>query len=191
MSWIDIECAQIPVWENTISWLYLDSDDPPNATTAQGLLVPDLRRSVLLPWRTASGVVATNAAISADWARVTAMPGGHDAEFYQSPTGLMLLPDDIATLTRNFVTGLYPQILSLFPSFDAYPESAQVGIADMAYNPGVPRLRETYPQFCSAVKAQDWKTAAEQCGRNTWMKAFAARNAWTALQFTKAAQEVA
>jgi hypothetical protein len=191
MNWIDIECAQIPVWENTIPYLYLDSDTPPNATTAQGLLVPTLTASVLLPWKNSRGIVATNAAIAADWNRVKAMPGGHDAEFYQSPTGLMLLPDDIATLTRNFVTGLYPQILSLFPSFDTYPESAQVGIADMAYNPGVGRLRATYPQFCAAVKDQDWKTAAAQCGRNTWMKAFAARDAWTALQFTKAAQEVA
>lgn len=190
MSWIDIECAQIPVWENTIPYLYLDSDVPPNATTAQGLLVPNLTASVLLPWRTSKGIVATNAAISSDWKRVKAMPGGHNAEFYESPTGLVLLPDDITVLTRNFVAALYPEILSLFPSFDAYPESAQVGMADMAYNPGIGRLRSTYPQFCAAVKDQDWKTAAEQCGRNTWMLAFAARNSWCALQFKQAAQEV-
>lgn len=191
MSWIDIECAQIPVWENTIPWLYLDNAADPNATTAQGYLVANLQASLALPWKNQDGTAASVEAITADWNRVKAMAGGYTAEHYKAPTSLLLDEAEIQSITRNFVEALHKPILSLFPAFDSFPEPAQVGISDLAYNPGIGKLRSGYPQFCIAVKAQDWTTAAAQSARNSWMPAFKLRNEWTAAQFTQAAQEAA
>jgi GH24 family phage-related lysozyme (muramidase) len=188
MDWITEECQVVPRWEGNIDYLYLDSDDPPNATTGQGHLVASVQKSVLLPWRTASGVVATNAAICADWARVVAMPGGHAAGFYKSPDGLTLLQSDIDALTLQSVTAMSTPLHTLFPKFDLFPLPAQVAIADMVYGLGIGKLQRSYPKFCAAVNTQDWAIAAVQSGRNVAMPAFAPRNSWTSQQFLAAAQ---
>jgi len=191
MSWVDLECAQIPVWENTIPWLYLDNAADPNATTAQGYLVPNLQASLALPWKNQDSTAASVEAITSDWNRVKAMSGGYTAEHYKAPTSLLLEEAEIESITRNFVEALYKPILSLFPAFDSFPESAQVRVSDMFYNPGIGKLKSGYPKFCKAVLAQDWNTAAEQSARNSWMLAFKLRNEWTAAGFVQAAQETA
>lgn len=185
MTWIDEECAKLPTWEDTIPWLYLDNARKPNATTAQGFLVASLAESLKLPWETPTGGVATTAEVTADWERVTGMQGGLAATAYKTAASLLLDEAEIEVLTRSFVESLYGPIKALFPGFDSFPSTAQVATADMFYNPGAGRLRSGYPEFCAAGRASppDFKAMAAQCARNSWMPAFAKRNAWTAQQF--------
>lgn len=187
MDWITAECQVVPRWEGNIDYLYLDSDDPPNATTGQGHLIASLTASLALPWKKPDGTVASTADITADWTRIMAMPGGHVAAFYKSPDGLTLLQSDIDALTVQSVTAMNAPLRILFPAFDSFPLPAQTAIVDMVYGLGIGKLQRSYPKFCAAVNAQDWAIAAVQCGRNVSMAAFVPRNQWTSQQFLAAA----
>ena len=48
---------------------------------------------------------------------------------------------------------------------ERYPEAAQIGIVDLAYNMGVARLNKGFISFKPAVIAGDWVRAAAECRR--------------------------
>lgn len=186
LTYIEIECNQIAVWEGNEPFLYLDSDNPPNATTGQGYLVANLAVSKTLPWKTPTGSAATSSQIASDWARVFSLPGDHEALYYKSASGLVLLQSDINAITLEQVTVVDNALRKAFAHYDNFPTSAKVGLLDMGYNLGVEKLLDTYPEFCIAVRSQNWAAAAKECIRNANMKAFEARNSWTVTQFIQA-----
>jgi hypothetical protein len=200
VTYIDAECIQIPVWEDNENFLYLDSDDPPNATTGQGHLVVNLHDSQQLPWYMPDGTPATSDQIADDWQRVKAMPGDRDAQFYKSPTGLHLLQFDIDALTRTSVQALDEPLHVLYPAFDSFPQCAQVGIADMAYGLGIGEPVTTerpatglhdYPAFNAAANSipPNFVRMAQECYRDRNNPAFSKRNSWTVAQFIQASKE--
>jgi hypothetical protein len=188
MSYIDTytQLVGTPAFENTIPWLYLDSDAPPNATTACGLLVAGLGASQALPWCNPDWTPADEAAIAADWHRVTMLPGSKVAGFYHSAQGLQLSQVDILNITRAKVVQCDTELAASYSAYDFFPDCVKIALLDMVWNLGISKLRSTYPHFNVAVSAQDWKTAAAQCGRNVNVPAFAPRNAWTVAQFNQA-----
>lgn len=186
--WVQAVCAKVPTWEGNTSWLYLDNAKVPNATTGQGYLVVNRQASLLLPWLNPDGSVSSASNITADWIRVTALPGGKLASYYKSPVGLYLTQESIDALTSAAVESTVGPLHTLFPDFDSYPLSAQTAVGDMSYNLGVSRLRNQYPHFCAAVTAQDWKAAALQSGRNVSQSAFNDRNLWVAGLLNQAIQ---
>jgi hypothetical protein len=188
MSYIDTytQLVGTPSFENTIPWLYLDSDAPPNATTACGLLVASLGASQALPWCNADWTLADEAAIATDWHRVTALPGGKVAGFYHSAQGLQLSQGDVLNITRAHVVQCDTELASFYSDYDTFPDCVKIALLDMTWNLGIEKLKETYPHFNAAVNAQDWATAAAQSGRNVHVPAFAPRNAWTVAQFNQA-----
>lgn len=189
MSYIDTECAQIPVWENNISWLYLDSDNPPNATTGQGYLVPTLAASHALPWYGTSGSNSTPEAIEAEWTRVNRLGSGMVARHYYASDSPTLKQEDINSLTRNKVVAFDADLRRDFVGYDTFPDSVKVALLDMEYGLGDAKLRGSYPRFDAAIEARDWKTAAQECGRDTHLASFNERNSWTAGLFLQAARE--
>ena len=52
-----------------------------------------------------------------------------------------------------------------FPEFDTYPETAKIGLLDMAYTLGVEGTKNEYPKFTLAVRHRDWNLAADQSDR--------------------------
>ena len=72
-----------------------------------------------------------------------------------------------------------------FPEFDSYPETAKMGLLDLAYNAGPRRTRDEYKRTTAAVRRRNWKQAGieQRDGR----KAFRANiaQAW----FNQAAQK--
>jgi hypothetical protein len=52
-----------------------------------------------------------------------------------------------------------------FPEFDSYPETAKLGLLDMAYNLGVDGTTTKYPDFTLAVRHRDWNLAARESDR--------------------------
>lgn len=198
-AWVQAVCAKVPEWEGNIPWLYLDNARTPNATTGQGYLVSSRQASLMLPWLHADGTPAGPSDITEDWLRVTALPGGKVSGYYQSPTGLLLSQDSINAMTSSKVEALVGPLHELYPAFDSFPLSAQTAIGDMGYGLGVGRPAigdeeatglHDYMHFNMAVNSNppDWKTAAQESGRNTWMASFKLRNEWTAQLFLQAAQ---
>ena len=181
MNYIDqsVSLLQSPAFEGTVSWLYLDTHVPPNATTACGLLVENLACSQALPWYLPDWTAASESDIAADWARVTGMPGGKVAGFYHSATGLALSLGDIAALTRKKVVENDSALAQFYAGYDAFPTPVKLALLDMAYNLGVEPLEHTYPKFNAAINARQWSAAAAECGRNVQDAAFADRTAWT------------
>lgn len=52
-----------------------------------------------------------------------------------------------------------------FPEFDSYPETAKLGLLDMAYTLGVEGTKTGYPDFTTAVRHRDWNMAAKESDR--------------------------
>lgn len=54
-----------------------------------------------------------------------------------------------------------------FPDFASYPETAKMGLLDMAYTLGVVGTKSGYPDFTNAVRKRNWKLAATESFRPT------------------------
>ena len=52
-----------------------------------------------------------------------------------------------------------------FPEFDTYPETAKMGLLDMAYTTGVEGIKNKFPNLTLAVRYRDWNFAADQSNR--------------------------
>lgn len=188
MSYIDDELAILPRWEARIPYLYRDSKG--NATTAIGLMLPNLGASLALPWKNADWTNADEAQVAGDWGRVMALPADRVAGFYHSAVGLQLQQSDIDSLTKAKLMEFDADLRKDFPGYDAFPESVKTRLLDMEWNLGDAKLRGGYPHFDAAVDARNWSAAALECGRDSSDPAFAARNAWTAAGFEQAAKLV-
>jgi len=187
MALVDDYVAQLPIWESTKNYLYLDTATPPNPTTAMGYLVASLAAMLAMPWLTATSQLADQTAVVQEWNRIRALPGGMVASRYYSPNGLHLSDTFISTLTRRLVLACIADLRNDFPSFDTMPSSCQMGVLDMRWNLGNKRLLGEYPHFDNAVRVGVWKAAAAECARNVKDPAFAKRNAWVAGLFEAAA----
>ncbi len=53
-----------------------------------------------------------------------------------------------------------------FPEFDTYPETAKMGLLDMAYTLGVEGIKNKFPNFTLAVRHRDWNFSADQSDRS-------------------------
>lgn len=195
MSYLDDELAILPQWEGRCSWLYLDSDNPPNATTMIGYLVESLAESQKLPWKRPDGSPASSGDIAADWERVTAMRGNMAAPAYKSPNGLTLQDADIDAFTLAKLQVFDADLRADFPGYDSAPDCAKTRLLDMEWGLGDTKLRGSYPHFDAAVDAalagnkSAWLTAASECARNASNPAFAKRNNWTKQGFEQAASQ--
>ena len=53
----------------------------------------------------------------------------------------------------------------VFPDFDSYPESVQIGLVDMVFNLGAGGVQTKFTNFSEAVKAKNWSEVAKQSNR--------------------------
>ena len=171
-------------FEGESATMYLDTKG--NVTVARGLLLATTQAACVLPFLDRYGNAATPAKIVADWNMVKLMKPGSAAHFYAFPGTSALAEASIVSLTRAKVMQFDRELAAWFYGYGAFPDGVKMALLDMAYNLGTAALRETYLLFGAAVNAQDWLTAAAQCGRDSGDPAFAARNAWTKLQFMNA-----
>jgi hypothetical protein len=180
--------AIVPRWEGRTAYLYQDSEG--NATCAEGLEVLNLTASQALPWLNMLGQTATAAEITSDWERVMSQPKGMTCTAYQNAqTELRLDESEIDRLTLTAVDAVYDQLLIRWPALPTYPEPGQLGLMDLGYNLGVPRLLREYPTLCGGMDSHggpQWSVVAAQCGRDASINSFKVRNAWTVAQFNQA-----
>jgi hypothetical protein len=190
--------AELERFEGREPFIYNDSASPPNRTIGVGCLLKDATVASQLPFQNVTaGRLATPAEITADFARVAAMPGALPARSYQARPGtpVLELSDDAVTalgvskLRDQFLPGLR----DLCPGFDDFPLSAQSVLIDMAWNLGLGTAATAshrasglhgFPSLIAACNAGDWATAAKQSHVATSRDE---RNAWRAAQLLAAA----
>jgi hypothetical protein len=183
--------AVAPRFEGDFPFMYLDTAGL--ITWGIGEMSPTAADATRVPWRhVATQAIATAAEVAAEFARVKAMKPGMLAKEYFSEHSLMLHPGDIDASFRNKCDGYIAQLRRILPAFDSYPVSKQLRFLDMVFNlgAGLPPsgdfhgsgLQE-YSHLITAALACNWKVCATECGRNTHLRAFDARNEWTSQGF--------
>lgn len=171
-----------PDREGCTTWLYCDVRGYP--TIGIGNLVASPAAAIALPFRDTFGATPTEDDKREAWKTVVgAFDKSHSAAFYKHLTTLRLTDDFVyqlaaTRLERDFLPG----IRKLCHDFDAWPETAQRAIVDMAYNLGVHGLSH-FVNLLGACQAQDWAAAAHECHRSTCRDS---RNAWTMTMFIDA-----
>lgn len=187
MDYLDEAVSQIENFEGRIPWMYLDSEG--NVTAGVGILIPNQFAAVSMHFQVDS-VAATVEEIGDDYERVKVMPIGFAAAHYRCPTSPLLPDSEMDALLRTFVVHVNQSLPAVYPKYSSWPVAAKLGILDMAYNLGIPKLRNKYPAFNRGANADppNWHTAALNCGRNTSNPAFNERNRWARNQFESCIQ---
>jgi GH24 family phage-related lysozyme (muramidase) len=177
--------SHIKKWEGVVTFMYLDTHEPPLVTVGCGNMLPNVAAAKALPFvNTRTNAPATAEEVEAAWAAVTSMPGGQQAKKYKQKVSIEI-PEAkakelaIARLKREFV----PQLRKLFQGFDRLPLPAREALVDMAYNGGVGRAEKTvkgkfykatglyaYRNPRAAVEDGDWERAARSCGSKSSRK---------------------
>lgn len=168
-------------WEGSVAWMYLDTATPPNVTTGCGLLLATAAAACALPFKTPTGEPASIEQITEDFNCVRAQQGGRLASSYRSASSPLLAATDIQNLTREHILKADENLAGDFPGYAGYPDNAKLGLLDMAFNLGFAGLTKKFPNFCAAVREQNWAAAAAECRRGGISEE---RNQWTAALFS-------
>jgi GH24 family phage-related lysozyme (muramidase) len=111
-----------------------------------------------------SGRPASAAEIAGDFEKVAAAPLGLIATHYEPLTGCRLSDDSLTNLATADIERFEAALTKTFPQWASYPEPAQEGVFDMAFNLGIAGLHK-FPKFLSAVGSRNWEIAAAECHR--------------------------
>jgi hypothetical protein len=97
------------------------------------------------------------------------------AEGFKPLTHIILRADEIERVFKEDVEQKIDEIghTEEFKDFNSFPQTAKLGLLDIAFNTGVARILEFkekgsdygFPIFTDAVTRRDWSTAAKQSGR--------------------------
>lgn len=151
-------------FEGNIPYMYQDSAG--NVTTGVGRLLATAATVLPLPYtHNNDGQPASDAEKQSEWTRINNAEGGHIASFYQQFTTMSLAQSVIDSLATSDLENSQTQLRGQFASYDSFPDTAKAGLIDMAFNLGIDKLINAFPNFCAAVRARDWNTAAAQCHR--------------------------
>ncbi len=150
--------------EGSIPHMYLDTRS--NVTVGVGQLLATVAAAQELPFvQRDTAQAATPQDIEADFNEVKNQPTGKMAQSYKSATKLDLPANEIDALLQRRIDGFEAELRGQFSEYDSYPEDAQLGVLDMAFNLGTNGLVTKFPTFTKAARAQDWATCANQCHR--------------------------
>jgi GH24 family phage-related lysozyme (muramidase) len=176
-TYLDQSLAKLEWFEGSIPWMYLDTRG--NVTVGVGLMLPDVAAAQKLPF-VMDTQPATEGEITAEFARVAAMPMGRPALFYRHDNAPELPRTEIDSLLRTVLLGFETELRVALPGYDGFADSVKLALLDMAYNLGPASLLHGYPNLIRAVNAGNWAQAAAQCFRHG---PGAARNQWTQQMF--------
>jgi GH24 family phage-related lysozyme (muramidase) len=135
------------------------------ATTGVGNLVPDLFTSLQLPWKHADGTPATPEEIEEAWFSIqkNMEAAKKGAAYACTLTDLRLTEEDVEVLVAWRLEQMAEHLVKRFPDFPDWPADAQLATLSMAWAMG-PGFK--FPKFEAAVKAYDFRAAAEESAIN-------------------------
>jgi GH24 family phage-related lysozyme (muramidase) len=89
------------------------------------------------------------------------------AHSFAKAATLKLDETQIKRLLEADINDFLAQLRRKFPTFDSFPETAQLALLDMAFNLGTTKFLGTYPTLINAVLQEkpNWEVAAAQCHR--------------------------
>ena len=85
------------------------------------------------------------------------------------PVGRSVSEDRVNTQFQSDVQLVLKDCVTVFPNFDALPETAQLVIANMMFNMGRPRF-SGFKKFIAGVNANDWMEAGRQMEDSRWYR---------------------
>ena len=85
------------------------------------------------------------------------------------PLGTPITEDRVREAFENDVDRVRMDCLKLYPNFTSLPDDAQLIIANMMFNMGLPRLSQ-FKKMKAAVDAGDWDEAANQMEDSRWYR---------------------
>ena len=176
-SYLEQSLKQLELFEGSIPWMYRDTVG--KVTVGVGLMLPDAAAAIKLGFELA-GRAATPDEISAEFARVDALPMGRPALFYRGNNQPELPQSVIDSLLLSVLTGFEGELRNRLKDYDTLPDPVKMALLDMAYNLGPAGLLNGYPRMIAAVEANNWAHAAANCER---IGPGAARNQWTRQMF--------
>lgn len=159
----------IKAGEGSIPHMYLDTVG--KVTIGVGNMLRDAKAATALPFIVAeSGEAASKQAIVAEYNLVAAQEPGLVAHRYRKYTKLILEEDAINALLDKRLGQFRRTLQKDFEGFDDFPENAQLGLIDMAFNLGNQGLIAKFPSFTRAARKKDWKKCAMECRRKQIQK---------------------
>jgi GH24 family phage-related lysozyme (muramidase) len=151
--------------EGSVSNMYLDTVG--RVTVGVGHMIPSEQAAQTIDFvDRQSQRKASPQEIADEYNNLSRQQSGMLASRYQQFTKLELPAATIQELLGTDIENMENGVRSAFRDYDAYPEPAQDGILDMAFNVGVSGLVKHFPTFKAAAEGQDWNTCAMQCHRN-------------------------
>lgn len=150
--------------EGVVPWMYLCIHGKVTAGVGHMFSTPASARAA--GWQRAN-VLVSYAEIDQAWNRVKAAPFGikHPAKFYEPLTTIRLSPQAVDGLLHADLVSFERALSDMLPHWDRYPNSAQLGLLDMAFALGPTGFRTGYPKCFAAARAGDWATCANECQR--------------------------
>ena len=91
-----------------------------------------------------------------------------DPEFGQ-PLGTPVSEERVREVFEKDVDRVRLDCLKLYPAFNDLPEDAQLVIANMMFNMGLPRLSK-FKKMKAAVDDRDWESAANEMESSRWYR---------------------
>ncbi len=129
------------------------------------------------------GTVASSAAITADFKRVSGMVEGRSAVFYRSTSSPVIAAETIDASLLATLKEFEVSLRDALHGYDTFPAAVKLALLDMTYNLGPAGLLAGYPRMLAAVEQGHWALAATECLRHG---PSALRNSWTRDQFLAA-----
>lgn len=159
--------------EGRVFHMYIDTLG--YVTTGVGNLIDSPAAALALPWKRADGSLASADEVTAAWYAVDgartqpkgirqdgsiAMQGGNSGAM-KSLTSLRLAAEDVDALVLRTLHNFEDTLRRSFPSYDAWPADAQLGLMSMAWGLGA-NFAHGWPHFTAAANRGDFRTAAEE-----------------------------
>lgn len=150
--------------EGCITHMYLDTAG--KVTIGVGNMLPTAEAATEHPFvREDSGEPATIAEVTDEFNLLNQQEKGRLAENYKQYTKLILTDQYIDELLDGRIEEFEQQLKRDFTNFDNYPEPAQQGLVDMAFNLGNKGLIDKFPTFTKAAREEDWSACQQECRR--------------------------
>lgn len=134
-------------------------------TTGVGNLIDPMPAALTLPWQRFSAdgpVPATKQEITDEWARVKAEYAQRksNVNFWSQGAKLSLSNQAVNDLLLHKADQNDAELTKRFPDFQSWPADAQLATHSMTWAMG---SAFNFPMWEKAVRAGDWKTAAQEC----------------------------
>ena len=155
--------------EDFIPYMYKDIAEFVTVGIGHLLKNPDMAKLIPFVERGTNKEAHDNHKINAfNKVKNSPISGQAGASAFKPLTNIVISEADAISLAERDM-GQFIQILRSemnFPEFDTYPETAKIGLLDMAYTLGVEGTKNEYPKFTLAVRHRDWNLAADESERN-------------------------